>query len=574
MDRKHLSALALALGLAAALPSQAEPPTADLGNWMSPCYNCYNYATNKMTALFAQPGGPGTVPVGGATCDNVTKAATGDGLVQVVWSAGDPEPVCPPNSCLVALAVEPIASGGDYHWYRKNKDGTWSQKHGGLKARDTGDDGSKPFDPRNPGSRGSYSIFCGYFCVPMDPMPNLKGFPTWVTTSGTVLVASLSTSGFAPPSTVLTSKADIAQLRSHLPSGVPTADPKWGFDPNHPALSVAPGDDSLGFPPYLVVLDGVVAYYSELAFPKITFYVDDRGLEAYLRSPSFEAKLQASRPGMAAHVRQGLAPSDDANPLGLAAFALSALVLWRIGRLRRRGAAGLLLAALILAGVAPARGAVALVDWNVKKTVSVDAMKMATITVTFTKDGTVTKTDSETFQNGSANTVTFMYMATAPDGTNCKSEKRTDEALAAAKAGARGRAATASASSQLDALATVAMADMGRWLAAHGGSFQAPLFSALDGSPLYAGIIWDRFYGTPVPPLGALFTIDPSGTSPSLPGYVFSRVPLTTVPGAGFVTGSPYSGPVQVTVIDSQSLTTFDAAAAAHAPAGPARVQH
>src|SRR6476646_2952252 len=90
MDRRSLSVLALALALLAALPLHAEPPTADLGNWTSPCYNCYNYGTNKTTAFFAQPGGPGTIPAGGVTCDNVTKGATGDGLVQVVWSPGDP----------------------------------------------------------------------------------------------------------------------------------------------------------------------------------------------------------------------------------------------------------------------------------------------------------------------------------------------------------------------------------------------------------------------------------------------------------------------------------------------------
>jgi len=294
MHRRTLSALALAAGLAAALPSLGEPPTADLDHWKSPCYNCYNYANDKQTVFLAQPGGPGAIPADGCTCDNVTKAATGDGLVQVVWSPGDPEPVCPPNSCLVALAVQP--GGGDFSWYRKNQDGTWSYKHTGLPATDRGEDGSKPFDPRNDAARGSYSVFCGYFCVPMDPMPNLQGPASWISPAGTVMVVSLSTSGVVPPSMTLVSKVDIAQLRSHLPSGVATADPQWIFDPRRPALAVAPGDDSLGFPPYPVVLDGVVAYYSELAFPKIAYYVDDRGLEAYLRSPAMQIKLQASRP--------------------------------------------------------------------------------------------------------------------------------------------------------------------------------------------------------------------------------------------------------------------------------------
>ncbi len=118
--------------------------------------NCYNYASNKRTDTFAQPGrGCGSVYTT-ITCAEVTRAALCDGLHRRY--------TCFPDSeyprFLVALAV--IPNQGDYHWYRRMREGFWAHKPGGTAVRNTDNKNNVIMDPATC-DRGPYTIFCGYF---------------------------------------------------------------------------------------------------------------------------------------------------------------------------------------------------------------------------------------------------------------------------------------------------------------------------------------------------------------------------------------------------------------------------
>ena len=65
-----------------------------------------------------------------------------------------------------------IAPGEDYHFYREVSKNVWLHKRGQTKVVDT-DASDKPItDPqladRNYGPSNNYSVFCTYFCIPID----------------------------------------------------------------------------------------------------------------------------------------------------------------------------------------------------------------------------------------------------------------------------------------------------------------------------------------------------------------------------------------------------------------------
>ena len=70
--------------------------------------NCYNYANDKITNSFAQPGTASGHPYGALTPDELLQASQSDGLVKMDVAPSDPCPEAPeqPN-CLVALFVAP-----------------------------------------------------------------------------------------------------------------------------------------------------------------------------------------------------------------------------------------------------------------------------------------------------------------------------------------------------------------------------------------------------------------------------------------------------------------------------------
>lgn len=120
--------------------------------------NCYNYANDKITNTFAQPGRGSGQMYSAIDCGNVGSAAQRDRQIQI------PNPnLTPAEGQIIALVIAP---GYDYHWYRRDSNGMWSHKPGQTAARNT-DNAGRPISSPETCDRGPYSNFCGYYhCIP------------------------------------------------------------------------------------------------------------------------------------------------------------------------------------------------------------------------------------------------------------------------------------------------------------------------------------------------------------------------------------------------------------------------
>ena len=116
--------------------------------------NCFNYANNRVTNTFAQPGvGSGLRLSFPPTCEDVGAASVRDGLRRVSsYRASLP-------GWYAALVIWP---GRDYHWYRQDASGCWSHKPGETPVRNVDNSGHQISDPKSC-DRGWYSIFCSYY---------------------------------------------------------------------------------------------------------------------------------------------------------------------------------------------------------------------------------------------------------------------------------------------------------------------------------------------------------------------------------------------------------------------------
>jgi hypothetical protein len=125
--------------------------------------NCYNYANNVRTDTYAQPG-----RASGTWCSdwhtfeqcmvgtNIYQLAVNDGLVPSSRDA-----VCPDGMTKVFLCV---ATGYDFHWYRQNANGLWSQKFADDPVDDLWPYGVPITDPEIANRQG-YTDFFGYLCT-------------------------------------------------------------------------------------------------------------------------------------------------------------------------------------------------------------------------------------------------------------------------------------------------------------------------------------------------------------------------------------------------------------------------
>ena len=129
--------------------------------WNNPSYqtlnNCYNYASNRRTDTFAQPGRAAGAQANRMRCANVQAAAAADGCVQA--------PTCVPSTNAprwwTALVIWP---NFDYHWYRKSAEGFWGHKPGQTAARNTDNSGVVITNPET-ANRGGYRDFCSYYTL-------------------------------------------------------------------------------------------------------------------------------------------------------------------------------------------------------------------------------------------------------------------------------------------------------------------------------------------------------------------------------------------------------------------------
>lgn len=123
--------------------------------------NCYNFATNRRTDTFAQPGRAVGKMYNSITCDEVTKAAIADGShkFDICFSENEKP------RFLMALVVAPGPEFNDYHWYRQCSDGNWSHKPGQTPAKNTDNSNRVIADPST-ADRGPYTDFCGYMLSP------------------------------------------------------------------------------------------------------------------------------------------------------------------------------------------------------------------------------------------------------------------------------------------------------------------------------------------------------------------------------------------------------------------------
>lgn len=119
--------------------------------------NCYNYATNYRTDTFAQPGRAAGAMYTALTCASVGPAAVKDDLIDSPTANNK----CPKEGHLVALVIWP---GGDYHWYRKGRNGLWTHKPGSTAVTNLDNKGKVITDPRT-ADRGPYTTFCTFMVV-------------------------------------------------------------------------------------------------------------------------------------------------------------------------------------------------------------------------------------------------------------------------------------------------------------------------------------------------------------------------------------------------------------------------
>ncbi|WP_410405281.1 RHS element core protein [Escherichia coli] len=124
--------------------------------------NCYSYALNRYgnpgSRIFGggglQPGELSGKEFSKLTCSSIFEASKNDGAKDLENGS------CPSGYHKAQLFIRPhnfIGMGGDYHWYRQDANGEWSDKQGVGAIRFRGKDPLPPID---------YPEKCGTICLP------------------------------------------------------------------------------------------------------------------------------------------------------------------------------------------------------------------------------------------------------------------------------------------------------------------------------------------------------------------------------------------------------------------------
>jgi len=143
------------------IPTNPLPPIYNPGYWNDPSRinnnNCYNYACDQPSGDFRQPG-TGFPPGTPVDCASLKAQVKADG-------GSDPDKCgnCPQGTHKIRLWANggTSGSGGDFHFYRQDWNGSWSDKPGVTPARPTPD----------PNSYHSYQN-CGDICAANQPIPH------------------------------------------------------------------------------------------------------------------------------------------------------------------------------------------------------------------------------------------------------------------------------------------------------------------------------------------------------------------------------------------------------------------
>jgi hypothetical protein len=276
------------------------PPDPELPKWNDPKnkrrYNCYNYGTNRKTFRNrAQPGRGSGGQYTSLDCANVRTAAQNDGLTTVT----DPNN-CPAGTWPVALVVAP---GLDYHWYRRNADGTWSHKPGRKCATNKDSSGNPITDPqtadrrirlRGGGFHPGYTDFCGFMCTsgsvtaelefPWESLPLekavVRGLPVTLSATSVIAVDVAFWAGGEDPVYDVTDHLDIQTIQSLLSLAVPTGSVSEVDGPGYGGYFLN-ATDVPGFPDEVVVYNGFI---TTLTGSTVEYFVDAGNLEGWLQT--------------------------------------------------------------------------------------------------------------------------------------------------------------------------------------------------------------------------------------------------------------------------------------------------
>jgi hypothetical protein len=300
-DQRPSRAIAVRLVLVGAIThfagaAFALPPDPQLDQWKGPKNNDYNYSIDQRDDDFKQPGNdnynlpdnPTSAQVGTA----VKQGCKNDGLVNIDWQPGQAIPRPPDGYNLIAL----MTKGGeqwDYHTWRLNGDGSWSQKAGQTPAKATYTDGEgreqTMTDPREAAQRAGYDLI-GFMGTPK------------------AQVGQVQEGLFCPPAAervwelIYSGREDqhwdfynLSSLYAHLPTSQEIPDPHWpgvmagqsmGF-----GMLASTEAQAMGFPVYMREFEGVVAEYSDIEGSVIRYYPDNNGLGSAVPSPGAASLL-------------------------------------------------------------------------------------------------------------------------------------------------------------------------------------------------------------------------------------------------------------------------------------------
>ncbi len=361
--------LGLLLPLASTRLAEALPPDPELSSWNvdwtkprltqaqrdalfqqikgEQAWNCYNYAVNKKTykgtksdgttpnPKRAHPGKGVKWPDVGKNltaeewCDKViarSKDTDKLKLIEKRYQDADPgtQPAIPEPEVGYNLVVLVTKGGtkfdggeGDYHWWRRNGDGSWSHKRGSTPAKTTFTESTcsglpagtactggpgrgtcpvgqtcgveKPMDdPRKKAQRDGYDL-CAFMGVPKNvdvgPLASASGCGP---REGATWLASMVSSGM-PDIEVILSDADEAGVLARLPTFSPgneVPNPQWsGVPAGQSAGLILISDEASGsgLPQYLRVVEGVIEVLPlDLTATSLKYYNDNNGLESLL----------------------------------------------------------------------------------------------------------------------------------------------------------------------------------------------------------------------------------------------------------------------------------------------------